>query len=57
MSGSLARVGPNELITSDPEVLQRIMAVRSGYTRGPCKYPCEVKKNILTGMRVQRHEV
>ncbi|KAF2261392.1 cytochrome P450 [Lojkania enalia] len=33
--GSLARIGPNELVTDDPEVLRRMMAVRSVYTRGP----------------------
>ncbi|KAK1760102.1 cytochrome P450 [Echria macrotheca] len=33
--GTLARVGPNELITDDPEVLRKMMAVRSPYTRGP----------------------
>ncbi|KAI0120747.1 cytochrome P450 [Hypoxylon sp. NC0597] len=33
--GSLVRVGPNELITDDPEVLRRMMSVRSTYTRGP----------------------
>ncbi|KAF1845545.1 cytochrome P450 [Cucurbitaria berberidis CBS 394.84] len=32
--GSLARVGPNELITNDPDVMRRMMAVRSTYTRG-----------------------
>ncbi|KAF2868641.1 cytochrome P450 [Massariosphaeria phaeospora] len=32
--GSLARIGPNELVTDDPEVLRRMMAVRSTYTRG-----------------------
>lgn len=40
--GSLVRVGPNEVITNDPEVLRKIMAVRSAYTRGHCKFPhCE----------------
>ncbi|KAF2734130.1 cytochrome P450 [Polyplosphaeria fusca] len=33
--GSLARIGPNELVTDDPDVLRRINAVRSAYTRGP----------------------
>ncbi|KAH7413819.1 cytochrome P450 [Phaeosphaeria sp. MPI-PUGE-AT-0046c] len=33
--GSLARVGPNELITDDPELMRRMMAARSEYTRGP----------------------
>jgi cytochrome P450 len=33
--GSLARVGPNELVTDDPEVVRRMTAVRSEYTRSP----------------------
>ena len=36
-SGSLVRVGPNEVVTNDPEVLRKIMAVRSTYTRGDCR--------------------
>ncbi|SPO06232.1 related to pisatin demethylase (cytochrome P450) [Cephalotrichum gorgonifer] len=32
--GSLARVGPNDLITDDPELLRKMMAVRSPYSRG-----------------------
>ncbi|CAI4217773.1 unnamed protein product [Parascedosporium putredinis] len=33
--GSLVRVGPNDLITDDPEIIRRMMAVRSPYIRGP----------------------
>jgi cytochrome P450 len=33
--GSLVRIGPNVLATDDPEVLRRMMAVHSKYTRGP----------------------
>ncbi|ORY18140.1 cytochrome P450 [Clohesyomyces aquaticus] len=33
--GSLVRVGPNELVTDDPELMRKMMAVRSAYTRGP----------------------
>ncbi|KAL8910993.1 MAG: hypothetical protein Q9171_003762 [Xanthocarpia ochracea] len=33
--GSLARIGPNHLLTSDPVTTQKILAVRSKYTRGP----------------------
>jgi cytochrome P450 len=33
--GSLARIGPNELVTNDPDVLRKMMAVRSEYSRGP----------------------
>lgn len=36
-TGSLIRVGPNEVITNNPEVLRKIMAVRSTYTRGHCE--------------------
>ncbi|KAH8175174.1 cytochrome p450 domain-containing protein [Sarocladium implicatum] len=32
---SLVRIGPNELATADPEVLRRMMAIRSQYSRGP----------------------
>ena len=33
--GSLARIGPNHLMTSDPDLIRRILAARSGYSRGP----------------------
>uniref|UniRef100_A0A093VCR3 Pisatin demethylase n=1 Tax=Talaromyces marneffei PM1 TaxID=1077442 RepID=A0A093VCR3_TALMA len=33
--GPIARVGPNHLLTDDPEVVRRILATRSHYTRGP----------------------
>ncbi|KAL2166987.1 hypothetical protein VTG60DRAFT_1881 [Thermothelomyces hinnuleus] len=33
--GSLVRVGPNELITDDPDVLRKMMAAKSPYIRGP----------------------
>lgn len=36
-TGSLIRVGPSEVITNDPGVLRKIMAVRSTYTRGHCE--------------------
>ena len=31
--GSLARIGPNDLVTSDPNVMRRMLAVRSPYRR------------------------
>jgi hypothetical protein len=31
--GSIVRIGPNELITNDPEVLKKLSAIRSSYTR------------------------
>ena len=33
--GSLARIGPNHLITDDPGLTRKILAARSHYTRGP----------------------
>lgn len=33
--GPLARIGPKHLLTSDPAVARRILAARSGYSRGP----------------------
>jgi hypothetical protein len=33
--GPVARIGPNHLITSDPDITRRILTARSGYVRGP----------------------
>ncbi|KAJ4989638.1 benzoate 4-monooxygenase cytochrome p450 [Stagonosporopsis vannaccii] len=51
--GPLARVGPNELVTSDPEVLRKIMSVRSAYSRGPWydAWKLEAGKHNLFSMR------
>jgi hypothetical protein len=49
--GSLVRVGPNELITDDPDILRRMMAARSPYTRGPWYEAFRVdpsRDNVLT---------
>lgn len=32
-SGSVARVGPNDLVTSDPELIKRMLNVRTPYKR------------------------
>lgn len=32
--GPLVRIGPNELLSADPDVLRRMSAVRSLYTKG-----------------------
>ena len=36
-AGFMIRVGPNNVITNDPAVLRKMMAVRSAYTRGHCR--------------------
>ncbi len=33
--GPVARIGPNHVITDDPEITRRVLAARSGYVRGP----------------------
>jgi hypothetical protein len=33
--GSIARIGPNHLLTDDPVLVRRILAAHSHYTRGP----------------------
>lgn len=33
--GSVARIGPNHVITDDPDITRRVLAARSGYVRGP----------------------
>lgn len=33
--GDFARIGPNHLVTSDPEVTRQILAVNSKWSRGP----------------------
>ena len=47
IQGSLARIGPNELVTSDPEVLQKIMSGRSAYTRGFCNFSTPLHSFLL----------
>lgn len=34
MVGPLVRIGPNELLSTDPDVLRKMSAVRSLYTKG-----------------------
>ncbi|KAI9676946.1 MAG: hypothetical protein M1817_006785 [Caeruleum heppii] len=33
--GSIARIGPNHLLTDDPELTRKVLAARSHWTRGP----------------------
>lgn len=49
--GSLARVGPNDLVTDDPDVLRRMMAVRSPYSRGPCTFHTQLDSSPVRKYR------
>lgn len=56
LSGSLCRIGPNELITSDPEVLRIMGAVRSPYRRSDWYDALRVDRdNILSERNEERH--
>lgn len=34
MIGKLARIGPKNLLTSDPEIFRQVLGIRSAYERG-----------------------
>ncbi|KAL8921608.1 MAG: hypothetical protein Q9172_003933 [Xanthocarpia lactea] len=56
--GSLARIGPNHLLTSDPVTTQKILAVRSKYTRGPWYDSLRIdphRTNLVTERDTRKH--
>ncbi|KAL8781671.1 MAG: hypothetical protein Q9213_005888 [Squamulea squamosa] len=56
--GSLARIGPNHLLTSDPVTTQKILAVRSRYSRGPWYDSLRLdphRSNLVTERDTRRH--
>ncbi|TLD34238.1 hypothetical protein PspLS_01569 [Pyricularia sp. CBS 133598] len=59
-TGTLARVGPNSVITSSPELWARLNAVRSPYTRTEWFYRgCRIEPgvdNVFTMTNEQEHE-
>lgn len=59
--GSVARIAPNHLITSDSEFWSRINAVRSLYEKSPWYYHAARleprKDNVFTECDTERHEV
>jgi hypothetical protein len=57
--GSLARIGPNNLVTSDPDLTRRMNAPRSEYRRGDWYNAMRVKpgsNNVLSERREDRHK-
>ncbi|KAF2834894.1 cytochrome P450 [Patellaria atrata CBS 101060] len=57
--GSLARIGPNHLLTSDPAVIRRMNAPRSPYRRAPWYSVFRFKPradNIITYLDEDKHE-
>ncbi|KAI1633569.1 cytochrome P450 oxidoreductase [Biscogniauxia mediterranea] len=56
--GPVARIGPNHVITDDPEITRRILAVRSGYVRGPWFDSVRIDPhipNIVSERDVKKH--
>lgn len=56
--GSLARIGPNHLLTSDPEVWRRILGARSNYERGPWFDHLRLNPhtaNLITERNIRKH--
>ncbi|KAK1997896.1 cytochrome P450 [Colletotrichum falcatum] len=56
--GSLARVGPNDLLNDDPELLKRMLAVRSEYRRSDWYDGMRfnpVKNNVLSSRDEDEH--
>ncbi|KAI1815751.1 cytochrome P450 oxidoreductase [Poronia punctata] len=56
--GPVARIGPNHVITDDPEITRRILAARSGYVRGPWFDSVRIDPhipNIVSERDVKKH--
>ena len=59
-TGPLARIGPNHLLTSDPSTMQKILAVRSKYTRSAWYDSLRLdphRSNLVTERDTQKHNV
>ncbi|KAF7534087.1 hypothetical protein G7054_g6524 [Neopestalotiopsis clavispora] len=56
--GRIARIGPNHVITDDPDIVRRMLAARSGYVRGPWFESVRIDPhipNIVSERDVKRH--
>ncbi|EON62757.1 hypothetical protein W97_01982 [Coniosporium apollinis CBS 100218] len=55
--GPLARIGPNSLVTSDPDLLRRMSAARSPYRRGSWYNAMRMKprKDNILSVRDEKH--
>lgn len=60
LKGKLARIGPNDLVTSDPDLLRRMLGVRSPYSRAPYYQGFRFdpsKDNLLSQTDERKHGV
>lgn len=60
IEGPLIRIGPNELLSVDPDIIRRMSGVRSGYTKGSfydtARFVPEVD-NIVSIRDEEKHKV
>ena len=57
-SGGLARIGPNHLLTNDPNTAQKILGARSHYVRGPWYDSLRLdphRSNLVTERNTRQH--
>jgi hypothetical protein len=60
IAGSIARIGPNQLVTSDPDLMKRMLNVRTKYQRSDWYHSMRfnpAKDNILSTMDDAKHTV
>lgn len=60
MTGPLVRVGPNELITGDPDILRKMQAIRSSYRRSNWYDALRIDPthdNVLSERNDEKHNV
>jgi hypothetical protein len=58
VTGPLVRVGPNELITGDPDILRKIQAIRSPYRRSNWYDALRIdptRNNVLSERSDEKH--
>lgn len=58
MAGSLIRIGPNHVVTSDPGLLRHVLHVRSSYQRSDWYYGLRfdpTSDNVLSTMDDAEH--
>lgn len=54
--GPLVRIGPDELLSTDPQILRRMSAARSSYTKGKSYESAQLKQGVdnLVAMRDEK---
>jgi hypothetical protein len=59
VSGPIVRIGPRQVIISDPESIRRVLATGSTYTRGPWFDTLRLhpnKANVISERNPEKHQ-